>query len=100
MEGGQNRERGKVMVGKYAAVEYDPHVLFQMRDRLISRAQVERVLANSDRVDPSERFPDQLVAEQATQTGATLRVVYVEQSQAQGTVAYVITVIRIGRKRR
>jgi hypothetical protein len=84
---------------RYAAVEYDAHAREQMRARKIAPAQVERALANPTRVAPSSRFPDRLIAEFDTAAGNTLRIVYVEQQRAAGTVAYVITAIRIAGRR-
>jgi hypothetical protein len=84
---------------RYAKVEYDPHVLVRMRERKIAAAQVERAIANPIRLSPSATVPGRLVAEYETAAGNTLRVVYVEQQRTSGTVAYVITAVRIAGRR-
>jgi hypothetical protein len=63
-----------------------------MRDRKIAPHKVERAIASPDTVTTSR---GKLVAEKATAMGNTIRVVYAEE--ASGTVAHVVTVVRIGR---
>ena len=84
---------------KYAAVEYDPHVLVRMRERKIAAAQIERAIASPTRLSPCTTVPGRLVAEYETAAGNTLRVVYVEEQRTSGTVAYVITAVRMARRR-
>jgi hypothetical protein len=88
---------GEVMIGKYSGVVYDSHAVDRLRLRKISASQVERAIANPDTLTPSTNPPGRLVAEQRTAKGATLRVVFTEQETTAGTVAYVITAMRIGR---
>lgn len=64
-----------------------------MEDRNVRESQIERCLENPERERPSRK--GRTVAEQKTATGATLRVVY---KVSQNNVAFVSTVIRIGRK--
>ena len=85
------------MVGRYAAVTYARHARTQMAERRVSERQGERTIAAPTRVYPSTDPPGRLVAERATAAGNTLPVVYVEL--AGGTVARVVTVIRIGGRR-
>jgi hypothetical protein len=63
-----------------------------MRDRKIGANQVERTIAAPDSLATSR---GRIVAERATAMGNTIRVVYAEE--ASGTVAHVVTVIRIRR---
>ena len=73
-------------------VVYHPHARMRMSTRKIGGRQVERTIANPDRLTPSHS--NRLVAEAATAAGNTLRVVYEEMEG--GSVAFVWTVIRIG----
>jgi len=70
-----------------------------MRQRRISVAQVERTIEAPTRSYPSTNPPGRVIAERMTGAGNTPRVVYVEQATCGGTVAYVITAIRIGGRR-
>ena len=76
----------------FASIEYSQHARDQMQDRRISRNQVERSLRDPDRLR-LER--NRLVAERDTAAGNYIRVVYVERLTDHGTVALVITAIRI-----
>lgn len=80
------------MIGKYQAVTYSRHARNQMRERKIGANQVERTIASPDTLTSSR---GKMVAEKATAMGNIIRVVYAEE--ASGTVALVVTVIRIGR---
>ncbi len=85
---------------RYTAVTYSNHARDQMRLRLIGEEQAERTIAAPTRSYPSTNPPGRIVAERVTTVGNTLRVVYVELPTAQGTVAHVVTVIRIRGRRR
>lgn len=76
----------------YDLVTFHPHASGQMRKRHISENQVKRALN-----DPQAHFYEnegKQVCEVITQTGALLRVVFIETGK---TNAYVITAIRIGK---
>lgn len=77
---------------RYDTVGFHPHAAGRMAKRRISETQVMRALNN-----PEARFYEnegKQVCEITTQTGALLRVVFIEISK---TNAYVITAIRIGK---
>jgi len=86
------------MVERYVAVVLHPHALDRMGTRLISRRQIEQVIASPTRTFPSTNPPGGIVAERLTTAGNTLRVVYVEREGPDGLEAFVLTVIRIGGK--
>lgn len=67
-----------------------------MVERKVGEGQIRRTIAQPDRLNPSLRHPERLVAERATTAGNTIRVVYEERDG--GSTAYVWTVIRIGRR--
>ena len=83
----------------YAAIGYHPHARARMRERRVSEEQVERAIANPSRRYPSTNPPGRIVAEYDTAVGNTVRVVYVEIATSRGTEAYVLTVLRFGRRR-
>lgn len=62
-----------------------------MATRKVGERQVERTIANPDRLTPGHS--NRLVAERATVAGNRLRVVYEEMDD--GATAFVWTVIRI-----
>jgi hypothetical protein len=78
----------------YARIDYDRHARDKMRERLVSERQIAAALNRPDRLLAGHS--GRLIAERDTAAGNTLRVVFVEQRG--GTVAYVITVYRVGRK--
>lgn len=63
-----------------------------MRERSISKKQVERAIEQPDRLAYEG---GKLVAERDTSAGNTIRVVYVERLTSDGETAHVVTVIRI-----
>lgn len=76
----------------FTSIEYSQHALDQMEERRIGKGQIENTLRNPDRT----RFDrDRLIAERNTAAGNFIRVVYVEKLTSNGTVARVVTVIRI-----
>ncbi|MEA2524024.1 MAG: hypothetical protein QOF73_1251, partial [Thermomicrobiales bacterium] len=75
-----------------AVVTYSQHARDRMDERSISKGQVERTIAQPDRLTYEG---SKLVAERRTSAGNTIRVVYVERLTDDGTAAHVVTVIRI-----
>lgn len=76
----------------FTLIEYTQHALDQMDKRRVGRNQVESTLNNPNRT----RFDRGcLIAERDTAYGNFVRVVYVEKLTDSGTVARVVTVIRI-----
>ena len=86
--------------GRHIGVTYSRHARQQVATRLVADAQVERTIANPTRQYSSTDPPGRVVAERLTAAGNTLRVVYAEVATATGVVAHVVTVIRIGGRRR
>ncbi|MBA3449713.1 MAG: DUF4258 domain-containing protein [Chloroflexia bacterium] len=80
----------------YETIACLSHAWRQMFVRKIGEIQVRRTIAEPDRLYPSRSHPERMVAERVNASGNTIRVVF--ESQEDGGVALVITVIRIGRK--
>lgn len=82
---------------RYTRITFHPHARQQMKARKISKNQVLRALSDPDATRYESRARQ--VAEVQTQTGTTLRVVFVKQNEpgADEPGALVITVIRIGK---
>ena len=68
---------------RYEEIRYHPHARKRMRQRKISRAQVERALQNPDR---SYESWGKLAAEGATVAGNTVFVYYVEPAPGEALV--------------
>jgi hypothetical protein len=84
---------------RYAHFEYSVHALDQMRERKISRRQVERTLNDPDSVYPCHS--GRLVPQRHTQACNVIQVVFVErEEQVEIVTAIVITVIRTSRSGR
>ncbi len=77
---------------RYKAISFHPHASGRMAKRYISQNQVKRAL-NSPEAHFYENEGKQ-VCEVTTQTGALLRVVFIEISENS---AHVITAVRIGK---
>lgn len=82
---------------RYTRITFHPHARQQMKARKISGDQVRRALNDPDATRYESRARH--VAKVQTQTGATLRVVFVEQNKVSAGEpgAFVITVISIGK---
>lgn len=76
----------------FASIDYSPHARDQMRERRIGVSQVERTLRDPDQLR-LER--NRLIAERDAAAGNFIRVVYIEKLTDRGSVALVITAIRI-----
>lgn len=76
----------------FTSVEYTQHAVDQMVKRHVGEGQVVNTLNNPNRTR-LER--GKLIAERDTAYGNFIRVVYVERLTDNGTVARVVTVIRI-----